>query len=139
MINSLDIDIAIFVGGTASRTAVDDVYRYFRSFASVRSLAFLGSADGIRRNIRLTIDGVKGYRLVPGYRGHVLDGRSLTCSPVIGGILLTRMNARANKRKVVLKGIPAMISKSEVQEYLEAQAGPVEILFNYLPENNRNL
>ena len=139
MINSLDIDLPIFVGGTASRTAIADVYSYFRSFGSVRSLAFVGSTDGIRRNIRLTMDGVKSYRLVPGYRGHVLDSRSLTCSPYIGGKLLIRMNARANKRKVVFKGIPAMISKSDVQEYLEAQAGPVELLFNYLPENNRNL
>ena len=69
------------------------------------------------------------------FDNHMIDGRSITCSPFISGSKLAASNSRANKCKDILRGVTRQICFEELKDSLERQGGPIEKMFSFMPEN----
>lgn len=129
----------IFVGGVSYSTKLHTVHRYFQEFGMVKSVALIRSADGVRKNIRISMANIKGYARILNCRNHELNGRSITCAPFMGGKALAALTSKQNKCKVILKGVPKDIGSQELKYLLENQIGQVEKLFSYKPEIKQEL
>ena len=143
MANPSSASYKIFVAGIPTVTPDFEVLKYFRRFGDVvwidRSRGNPSQTEEDHRNHcilymrdKASVNAV--LRMAP----HAVGGRRVMCKEYLEGSQLFRQNLDYNRRRVILKKVPADLSEAQVRRYLEQAFGEIDTMFCFLPESNKD-
>lgn len=135
-------DLYIFVAGAPSGVSGSVLISYFRRFGRIEGiLSQTGRHLGLHYNTAIVGNFLvaaadsRTYHTILAHNSHRLLGRSLICSQYLSGKALAVKNSEANRRRVILKRVPAELQEPGLRSFLEKHFGKVECIFPFKPES----
>ena len=123
----------LFVTGLSKDTSLQSILAYFSSFGYVQARLLRkdagrpGSSYGSCCLVAASSRAVAQSILA--HREHYLEGRLLHVSVFLEGAALQAHNDTINKRRVVVKGVPATLLLDALRQSLEARFGRTESVY----------
>lgn len=140
----------IYVAGAQSATKPEDIFQFFSRLGhiwSVKPHQPYGSpihlmhqnsgASQTKGCFILEVSEESVYEHILHLKIFQFKGRNLFCTQFLSGKKLMSTNFEKNKRRVILKSVPAEINESYLKGYLESNFGKVECLFVYKPDSQK--
>lgn len=122
---------SIFVTGIPADSSVAEVANYFGRFGWLSEVSTQITANRTRAFIITPSDKNSYEAILYPNRPHYFAKRFLQCAPYETGESLLKHNIRNNKKRVIVKRVPSIISSEELTYWLEQVAGPVQSMFAY--------
>ena len=135
----------VFVAGISSSTSNSEVLKYFRSFGLVAkidrsfgdSLSTIGDSQDVGARCILGIRDYNTVQRILHHSQHYVGGRRVMCKEYLEGSQLFKQNHNNNKRRVIIKRIPFNIKEKDLHYYLNANFGPIELMFCFMPDSKK--
>lgn len=132
----------IFVAGIPSSIPNSEILRYFSEFGGIekldRSMGNSVSSEGDLTDSRghciLLVRDKAAMERILSRAPHYVGGRKVMCKEYLEGSQLFRQNLDNNRRRVIIKKVPAQISEEEFRRYLTTSFGKIELMFCFRPE-----
>lgn len=130
---------SIFVAGIPSGSCSKEIERFFESLGFQVEILCDDQASKsdliiLKGHCVMQAKNPESYSEVLNSNRIVFKGRSLTCKPFLSGKALQHHNRQTNKRRVVIKSVPLHISMEHLRNFMESAFGPIDKMYQYLPE-----
>ena len=125
----------LFVTGIPAESQVSEVLRYFEHFGALREIATQMTANKTRAFVLTPRDPAAYGAILYPSSAHYFAGRVLQCAPYESGDSLLKHNIRNNRKRVIIKRVPSIITSEELRRWLEEVIGPVQSMFAYTTDD----
>ena len=126
----------LFVTGIPAECKVAEVAGYFEQFGRLDEVSTQITANKTRAFVLKPSNTASYAAILYPNQPHYFAGRFLQCAPFETGDSLLKHNIRNNKKRVIVKRVPSIITSEELRRWLEGVAGPVQSMFAYSTDDS---
>lgn len=129
----------VFVGSIPGYFRKSDVVQVFSGWGVISKVKLDYKNDNPHLNkgfCVLTMQSTKDAQMILEQRlFHIGGGRYLVCKPFLQGHKLHEEILRHDRKRVILKQVPAELSEKSIADYFKEHVGPIEVMFIYQPDD----